>query len=73
MPVIGSTKSEILVFRFEMYDITKDEYVQSARLGTAQAIEKLGARRIPGHIYVPASTPLHDGLTDRNPPLTREE
>lgn len=36
------------VWRFEIYDVTYDEYVTSSRYATEAAIAKVGGRRIEG-------------------------
>jgi hypothetical protein len=53
----------IAVFPFKLYSIIKDEYVVSKRLGTAQAIERIGAVIAGPHFSIPAADVDGDGLT----------
>jgi len=36
----------VKVWKFRKYDMTTDEYVESARYGTKEAIARIGAQRI---------------------------
>ena len=71
-PSIKATEailSTVVIHQFEKYDISTDGYTKSRRMGTAEAIERIGGRVIPNTaVEVPASSVNSDiqGLTDRN-------
>jgi hypothetical protein len=62
MPVFA-TDDTIAVFPFKLYNIIKDEYVVSKRLGTAQTIERIGAVIAGPHFSIPTADVDGDGLT----------
>jgi len=63
MPVFA-TDDTIAVFPFKLYNIVQDDYVVSKRLGTAQAIERIGAVMAGPSFSIPAAHVNSDGLTE---------
>jgi hypothetical protein len=57
--------SKVTVFGFQKYDINSDEFKKSSRLGTREAVEKLGGRVLGEAIEIDDAE-LTDGLTINN-------
>ena len=56
----------VVVYAFEKYSISEDGYKKSERMGTEDAIKRLGGRVIPGsEIKAPESDVNRDGLTEK--------
>lgn len=62
MPVF-SRGNTVAVFRFKIYDITKDEFVLSKRLARPHAINGIGAQLAGPSYEVPADDVDNDGFT----------
>lgn len=57
----GKARIPTKVWRFEMFDITHDEYVTSSRYATDKVIAEIGGRRIEG-----TETEIDGNLLDAN-------
>jgi hypothetical protein len=56
----------VKVWKFRKYDMTTDEYVESARYGTQEAIARIGAERIEEtEVTVESGLVDDDGLTEK--------
>jgi len=66
MPVIASTGHTTSVYKFELYDISKDELVLSTRMATQRAIESINAVRKGVAFEVPNADVDADGFTAKN-------
>jgi hypothetical protein len=53
------------VFRFRMYDITRDDYVTSTRMATKKKIKEIGGEIVPDSEAKIDDASLTDGLTAR--------
>jgi hypothetical protein len=57
----------VKVWKFRKYDMTTDEYVESARYGTQEAIARIGAELIEETVVTVNSSLLDsDGLTAKS-------
>ncbi|MRV74056.1 hypothetical protein GJ700_20310 [Duganella sp. FT92W] len=63
MAIIASTGDTVKVYSFSVYDINQDEFVQSTRYATFNAIEKLSAMRSSHSHDIPARDVDSDGFT----------
>jgi hypothetical protein len=54
------------VFRFRLYDVSRDEYVVSTRLATKKKIKKIGGEIIPDTDAKVYDNQIIDGMTERH-------
>lgn len=63
MPVLATDGDKVWVFRFAMYDIGSDRFVESQRWATLRFIDSFNARRIGDGVEVDSSQVDANGLT----------
>lgn len=66
MGIVATQGNTERVFRFQVYDIVKDEFVTSSRLATEYAIDRIGAVRLPASFDIPYDHLDKDGFTTRD-------
>jgi len=59
--------SKVKVYRFRAYDITKDDFIYSTRMATAERIASIRAEAIPGSgREIDAAMLLPEGWTEKH-------
>jgi hypothetical protein len=66
MPVFATQGGTIRVYRFQVYDIVRDELVTSTRMASAPAIERIRAVRGAVSFEVPSEHLDSDGFTQKD-------
>jgi hypothetical protein len=56
----------VTVHRYRVYDISRDDYVVSTRMATAEKIAKIGGEIIPGTEFSIDADGITDGWTEKN-------
>jgi hypothetical protein len=62
---------KVLVYRYRCYDVTKDDYMYSTRMATADKIAQIQCEPIRGSDILVDSALLTEGWTDKNFDLHR--
>ena len=60
------TTKAVLVHRYKVYDVTKDDYLVSTRMATPEKIEKIGGEIIPGTGLEVSEDLVKNGWTEKN-------
>jgi hypothetical protein len=62
----GSLLNKVLVFRYQVYDASRDDFVTSTRMATRNKVERIGGEIIPGSDAHIDANLLKDEWTEKN-------
>jgi hypothetical protein len=66
MPIVASREDRVRVYRFQLYDVSKDELITSTRYATKDTIDRIGGIHLGAPVEVPASDVDQDGFTQKH-------